>query len=318
MRADTSIHRWTYRLAGASVAADRPLPGLMADVGPPAADIDVDLTSPGPLMDSPSTNDDKLWPICERLGTGYAFRFARLATFAVDGTGSHVRLMEAAPVPFTTISHLLIDQVLPLVFTMRGRHMLHAAAVGLPGGVCAFLGASGAGKSTLAAACHAEGHPVLTDDCAAVAIRGAAAVIEGLYPGLRLWTDTLAQFEFEARMLSRVAHDSDKYQVHLPLSSVTEQRLTRIYVLHRTDPRFSPASLVSPLPYRERFLAIVQALFHVDDHDAAALKRQFEFVERVVSTIPVQRLHVPDDLTSAVGIVRALAADTHRAFVETA
>lgn len=77
-------------------------------------------------------------------------------------------------------AELLVANALPAVLWQRGRVMLHAAAVVLPGvtGAIALAGASGSGKSTLARALVAAGARLIGDD--SVALEGG--VVSGL-PG---------------------------------------------------------------------------------------------------------------------------------------
>jgi hypothetical protein len=66
----------------------------------------------------------------------------------------------------------VLGQVLPFTAGLRGRELLHAAAVLLAGRAVALVGPSGRGKSTLAAALVDAGGSFLADDVIALEARG--------------------------------------------------------------------------------------------------------------------------------------------------
>ncbi|HKS96499.1 MAG TPA: hypothetical protein VJV74_10250, partial [Terriglobia bacterium] len=113
-------------------------------------------------------------------------------------------------IPLDTVRHLFLDQVFPLLLSKRGRLVLHASAVLIPGGAIAFLGETGQGKSTLASSFSQRGFPFLTDDCLLLEEKGGQLVGIPSYPGLRLWPKTVAALFAEEPPVSRVAHYTTK------------------------------------------------------------------------------------------------------------
>lgn len=65
---------------------------------------------------------------------------------------------------------LLAGRMMAFLLRQRGWLPLHTSGVMLRGKAVLFLGASGAGKSTVAAAFHARGHQVITDDVGPVRV----------------------------------------------------------------------------------------------------------------------------------------------------
>ena len=129
-----------------------------------------------------------MWAAGQR--DGYLLRYCGLADFLVDRGGAEIKLSSAgAATSSNTLRHLVLDQTIPMVLSLRGIPALHASAVVTPNGVCAFLGATGAGKSTLAASFSAAGYPVLSDDCLAFREADKFYAVPA-YPGFRLWTDS--------------------------------------------------------------------------------------------------------------------------------
>lgn len=99
------------------------------------------------------------WLRFAKRDSDYLLRFPGLVDFLVAEGGSEVRCHPRPDTPPSTIRHLFLDQVVPLVLSRQGKLVVHASAVLTPSGVVAFLGHSGWGKSTLAASFAQAGVP---------------------------------------------------------------------------------------------------------------------------------------------------------------
>ncbi len=110
-------------------------------------------------------NGGQSWPSLGKLGKGYLLRYPDLADFHLLPKAKEIRCYPNPNTPLETIRHLLLDQVMPLTLSERGKLVLHASAVVTPEGAIAFLGETGRGKSTLTASFAQRGFSVLTDDC---------------------------------------------------------------------------------------------------------------------------------------------------------
>lgn len=114
------------------------------------------------------------------------------ADFVLSPDGRRITIRPLDPlVDEATLSHLLLDQVLPRLLAHEGALVLHAAAVDTGAGVVLLVGGSGSGKSTLAAALSRSGAAVLSDDAVLLCEEGASLVAVPTYPGLRLHADSL-------------------------------------------------------------------------------------------------------------------------------
>lgn len=305
-------HRLRYSIYGLSVRSDISL------VGVPACEKAGDLplivirsdaarhrvSDASKWFASCPQSDGSTWLRCARTTGGYLLSYPGLADFEADFLGANIIYRRSATeVSDLTISHLLLDHVLPLVLNLRGREALHATAVMTPTGVFAFLGVAGIGKSTLAASFLQAGYVPLCDDCLAVEeIAGEFVAYPG-YPALRLWEDSLHLLGDQPDRIHRIADYTPKSSYvfddraesfkHEPL------RLARIYSLNRL-PASSPDSVsqskVEPLDGGEALAEVLEAAFRLDIEDKAMLGRQFEFFSRLASRVPVRRLWMPDDL----------------------
>jgi hypothetical protein len=131
----------------------------------------------------------------------------------------------------------LLGSALGILCHQRGLLPLHANAIVVGDGACAFAGPSGAGKSTLAAYFSRAGHAVLCDDVCVVDLDGAGVPMAwpGL-PRLKLWGDASSKFGHDPDRLDRVAEGVDKYQIALPASDAARPvPLRRLYLLGRSE-----------------------------------------------------------------------------------
>lgn len=130
------------------------------------------------------------WADFHRVNGSYLLRFPGLADFEVSADALHVAAFPAPDVPESTVQHLYLNQVLPLVLSKQGKLVFHASAVEIDGGAVVFVAASGRGKSTLAASFAVNGFRFLTDDGLVVepGIQGFEALPS--HPSIRLWEDS--------------------------------------------------------------------------------------------------------------------------------
>jgi hypothetical protein len=248
---------------------------------------------------------------------GYLLRFPELADFSVDAEGREIVCLTGREIPSHTIRHLLLDLVLPLVLSVRGRNALHATAVLTPAGVCAFTAPTGTGKSTLAASFLLAGNPVLSDDCLVLEEQDGQVLATPAYPGLRLWEDTLNALGKDSGHLLSVAHYISKRRLvpegHGSYFLVQAFPVARIYSLIRPAVMEGEDGLVDPrierISPRDSLVELLPFLFHHDVTDRTMLARHFAFLERVVSHVPVRRLWVPNSFTSLPAVHEAVLLD---------
>lgn len=87
----------------------------------------------------------------------------------------------------------------------------------------------------------------------------------------------------------------------------------RIYCLGRPADTEEGNGLADPfiehLSCREGFMELVVHIFRLDITDRRMLIRQFSFLERVVSRVPVRRFHLPNAFSSLPTAREAILAD---------
>ncbi len=242
-----------------------------------------------------------LWLQLAREGSDYLLRFHGLADFSVSLDGNRIRCQPVLNTPMETVRHLLLDQVIPMMLSMRADLVLHGSAVLGPNGAIAFLGSSGYGKSTLAASFSAEGLSMLTDDCLLLEEREGAIWGVPSYPGVRLWDDVLPPLFGPLEDLPPVAHYTLKKRLgpdsrKLPFSSAAAP-FKAIFMLTPPEEVQSVRGVeITPLSSRDAFMQLVKNAYFLDVSNRDRMQHEFDFVGKVAGRVPLFRLSYCRDL----------------------
>ncbi|HEV2169403.1 MAG TPA: hypothetical protein VGR40_00570 [Candidatus Binatus sp.] len=255
------------------------------------------------------------WSARARTPAGYVLRFHEFADFLVARVGRDITCLQRHPgVSELAIRALVLDHVIPPVIALRGRYVLHAAAVLTDAGVCVFAGDSGAGKSTIAAQLTAAGGHFLTDDCLVIDEQDTAIVAWSSHPSIKLRDDAMQFLTVECAS-EPVAEYTTKRRV--PASSLgagfslDPLPLARIYFLTRGDEDAAATAepLIQRLPTSAAFMKLVKHSIRLDSGDRAMLEREFQFTRRIVDAVPAALLSLPNDLTKLRLVHDAIVAD---------
>jgi hypothetical protein len=193
---------------------------------------------------------------------------------------------------------LLLGKMMAFLLRQRGWLALHASGIEIGGEAILFLGPSGCGKSTTAAAFHARGHRVITDDVAAVRLMDGGCRVQPAGTPVRLPAD--ARHVLSDRGLGE-AYQYDKHafrtatgspQPPLTVSRICLLDYTQEFRDETVPPLHSVALLSGNSFVRRRRMSSEALDCHLRD------------CVSVASVVPVHRLFRPRSLESVGELVR--------------
>jgi hypothetical protein len=196
---------------------------------------------------------------------------------------------------------VLIGRIMAYLLRQRGWLSLHASGVVIDGFGVLFLGTSGSGKSTAAAAFHARGHHVMTDDVAPVRVSGGQCVALPARARLRLDENSRSIVGGE----SAVPH-WDKYLVDVTRGTLPESiEVKRIYALMDGS---DVGTQEIPLAASVRVLS-AHSFFRRRRMDEASLRSHLHDCATVAGTASIRQLTRPRLLSSLPDLVEFVEDD---------
>jgi len=287
-----------YHAYGCIVASEMALPGLPEADGPPDMRIRFGRT---PVR------------LPAERGRGACYSAAPgEALFWIDGVGRfHVShgtdiTIDASPDTDTsTLQLFTLNQAFGLLLQQRGDLVLHASAVE-HGDMCiALAGVSGEGKSSVAAALHARGHQVLTDELCVIRRQpgGHLCVMPGP-PGLHVWEDALQHLGHDVTTLAPVRPRLRKYTLPLGAGHATTPRpLSAVYVLRAWS---TDAVETTVLSGARQFEAITHATYRFEYVPPMGLKAQHFGQVAALGHVPTVLLRHPMNWRSMDAMIARL------------
>jgi hypothetical protein len=286
-----------------AVHSSSPLPGLL-ELPPGDPDITVEYCSEG-AGDEQGFNWIHEWKTPSgqvtiagaKRGDSYLLRFPGLADYYLNTANAVIRAFPQDGVAAITLSHLLVDQVIPRLICHGGRMVMHASAVELnPDCMVAFLGDTGRGKSTLASSYVQSGARLLTDDCLLVEKHGSGLLGIPAYPSLRLWPDSLEEIFPDAENFAAMAHYTNKRQLQgleAEQASSWPAPVSMLFILGDADKAPQDNSiLLDPVSGTTAMMAMIESAFALDVVSEEAVRRNFQLVAEVAqSGVPVFALN---------------------------
>lgn len=243
-----------------------------------------------------------------RYGGAGEFHFVKirgLPTVRIASAAREIVAFAPAPVARETMTHVVVDQALPLAIAHSRRIVLHASCVARDGAAIAFVGPSGSGKSTLAAVFCRMGWQLVSDDALAFESitppRVAAA-----YRSVRLWSDSLRWMGEHDRFLPRVAEGMDKRLLQLPPSAGT-QLVRRIYLM-KTGTSAATHSIRKP-GLAETMTSMASCSFRLDTRDRAFLAFEFDALFRLTEACLTSILEVSRGFERIASLADLVEAD---------
>jgi|SRR5215831_17463663 len=245
------------------------------------------------------------WLQLGRSSDGYVLRFPSYGEFVIATDTKSIRCCPLPDTAETTVRHLLLDHVVPLILSRREHLVLHASAVLTRHGAIAFAGKSGKGKSTLAASFALEGFPLVSDDYLVLRQRQEGWMAIPAYPGVRLWPSTVQAIVSQDLPTEEVASYTVKRRVvDTKLLRRTNEPvlLRRLYVLTEEVGLTS----IENVSMGRSMISLVEFAYNLDITDRAFLRQQFETVNQVTKEVPVYALHFPREYSTLPAVREAI------------
>lgn len=263
------------------------------------------------------------WLRVVRTASDYYLSFPGYVDVLVSCDAKRVLFHRGLGIPWSTVEHLLVDHVIPLVLSLSGESVLHCSAVASRGGALVFTGKTGQGKSTLAAALALRGCPLLSDDSLLLRPAGRQIMAFPSYPSLRLWPEDTRLFEQLGAEISDVAHYTSKKRLRMDAShgSFAEMpvKTKALYILANAaadldgllphtcpDADGDTAIAIRKLSAREAFMELVQNSIQMDRVERVSLKAQSEKLAVLANAIPAFRLSYPHNHALLPKVVDAI------------
>jgi hypothetical protein len=240
--------------------------------------------------------DGSLWASFFRTPSGYLIQFPDLAEFEIDRSSLEVTSTPQEGVSEGTVEHLYLNQIHPLLMSLKGDLVFHAGAVEVPGGAVAFLGESGRGKSTLTASFASHGCRFMTDDCLLLEHTGPGYVIKPSHASIRLWGDSLEAVVRHDATLAPVVQYTPKSRVlsdgELPYCEEPRALLGMYFLGDKTG---VDEVRIEPISPQDALIELARNSFLLDIQMQDVIGRHFDELARMVSLPIFFRLDYPRD-----------------------
>ena len=303
---------WRYIAYGLSIQSEIALPELGQPVaicatGCPLPDIRIHRGRCPPRPDD-SAGDDRTWISSDQA----CFHYPETGSFHMLA-GREVIIDALETAADCELRLILLGPVLAVLLHQRGLLVLHASANRVqtargPVAIC-FLGDKGAGKSTTAAAMHARGHGLVSDDLVAVDFAAGRPMVRPGFPHLKLWPEAAATTLDDANSaaaLPKLHRDFEKRSRSVAGQFPRDPMpLAAVYVLaygerHSIDPASGQSSFMH-LVHHSYLGQVLQA--------TGTQKSHFQQVTRLLSAVPVRHLVRPRDLSGIQGMIETIQRD---------
>ena len=317
----------THTVFGLTVRSNLPIPGL-SPLGSSSGAVDVEFhlgVSPNSKREIPADSEDltytssytdesgnpalRIW----RTADG---RFLRLAyydgvQFWLEREGKSLWAVWPAASTLEDTASYLLGPVFGILLRLRGVTCLHASAVSIENRSVVFVGAEGSGKSTTAAAFARQGFAVISDDVAALLESPDGFSVMPAYPHLCLWPDSVDMLYGSSEALPRFSTGWEKRRLALGEQGTQfENRslpLSAIYLLG--DRRPDEAPFVEGVRPQAALLSLVADTFANKILDREMRAREFAVLGRLVTVVPIRRIHPHNDASRLEELCAAIRKD---------
>jgi hypothetical protein len=294
---------FSYLAYGLCIRAAMPLPELVAgeaEGGEVEGEVCIRF---GRVEDPPSAIPEKRWGYFSPAPQEDYLYCQQVGRFLVRG-GRDIVVDPCSGLDERTLRLFIVGPVLAVLLRQRGRLLLHASAVAVADEAVLFMGSAGWGKSTTAAALHARGHGLVTDDVAVLRVEEGRSVLFPGIPQLKLWPKTLVSLGEDPENLPRCTPRFEKRARPATHFSSAPLRLKRIYVLDEGD-----ALEILPLRPLE---ALTELVRHTYGAMGVGDPSHFFECASITDKVAMRRLRRQKSLSQLPKLVRLIEDDLAR------
>jgi hypothetical protein len=205
---------------------------------------------------------------------------------------------------------------LGMLLHQRGLITLHASAVALQEHVVGFIGPKGMGKSTTAAAFHAHGHPVVTDDLLVLDIADDQITVRPGLPHLKLYPESIkGSLKEDPNRIPKIDPQGSKRSYNTQAERLSASLPLRcLYILDYESDQDGP-----PLPH-SRAMRGDQACVELIRHsyiprllpEEALSPQHLKRSAQIARTVPVRRLYREESLDRLSELVSCVEEENMR------
>ena len=229
--------------------------------------------------------------------------------------GGHEIVVNPLPgVEARVLRPLILSWAFAALLCQQGLLPLHASAVAVAGGAVAFLGESGQGKSTMAAALHARGHGIVSDDMIAVDVKTNCSIAYSSFPQLNLWPDAATVLGDNPETLPLVYPHVEK-RIRQSVQGFTSAPLPlrRIYVLAE-----GMTHKIEPLRPQQALVELIRHSYSPQIHQSVEVSWHFRQCAGVVNNVPIRSLTRPRYLPAISDLAQLVEEDLAESLEESA
>ncbi len=232
------------------------------------------------------------------------FHFEKI-TFAINPNGSEIFYHLQDPKTKSTLKHLILNHVIPLVINHKGIEVLHASSILISNGAILFVGGSGYGKSTIATGLIKNGFGVISDDATPIFFKNNQFFIKNGPPEMNLWP--------HARNLLNL----NKQKVNNPRKELIQLRknqhvtgsfpFVQIYLLKPQEENTEIS--IESLSKKETLLELLKSTLRLDITNKNMLQNQLTTLKKIVDIIPTKALTYKKNIPDINKLCSAIVSD---------
>ena len=223
------------------------------------------------------------------------------ADFLIDLNTSRITCYPCEAGHTRKVQQLFLNHILPQLLSNDGYLVLHANAVARGIDAIGFLATTWGGKSTLATHFGQQrGWGTINDDCLVLKNTGKQFRTLKGYPGIRLRKDMAERFTNANEHLTKELDYGNAILVTPEQGSFSfhegKAYLRALFQLAEPDEETVDSAIdIKRFSMTEAFGLLVDTLYR-HDPDKQLMKREFESLTALLSSVPVYRLTYPRDL----------------------